>query len=140
MRRGLFLYGFDAPDHCNMVRGMVPKDRLHDWSVEDGWEPLCAFLGKPILNEPFPHANAAAGWEGHETKIAKKYIFGALRNLGLLVGVMLGAGAAIYKYRHWMQLLFFKDGHGSPDALKAPYFGILWRALRTLFSSCVVLD
>lgn len=28
-------------DHCNMVRGMVPKDNLLEWSVEDGWEPLC---------------------------------------------------------------------------------------------------
>lgn len=28
-------------DHCNMVRGMVPKDNLLEWCVEDGWEPLC---------------------------------------------------------------------------------------------------
>lgn len=28
-------------DHCNMVRGMVPQDQLLEWSVEDGWEPLC---------------------------------------------------------------------------------------------------
>lgn len=28
-------------DHCNTVRGMVPKDNLLEWSVEDGWEPLC---------------------------------------------------------------------------------------------------
>jgi hypothetical protein len=28
-------------DHCNMVRGMVPNDKLLEWSVEDGWEPLC---------------------------------------------------------------------------------------------------
>lgn len=30
-----------------------------DWSVEDGWEPLCRFLCKPIPHEPFPHGNAA---------------------------------------------------------------------------------
>lgn len=28
-------------DHCNMVRGMVPKEQLLEWTVEDGWEPLC---------------------------------------------------------------------------------------------------
>lgn len=28
-------------EHCNMIRGLVPKDRLLEWSVEDGWEPLC---------------------------------------------------------------------------------------------------
>lgn len=28
-------------EHCNMIRGLVPKERLLEWSVEDGWEPLC---------------------------------------------------------------------------------------------------
>lgn len=28
-------------DHYNMVRGMVPKENLLEWTVEDGWEPLC---------------------------------------------------------------------------------------------------
>ena len=24
-----------------MVRGLVPPDNLLEWTVEDGWEPLC---------------------------------------------------------------------------------------------------
>ncbi|KAI9932582.1 hypothetical protein MW887_008827 [Aspergillus wentii] len=29
-------------EHCNMVRGLVSdKERLLEWSVEDGWVPLC---------------------------------------------------------------------------------------------------
>jgi hypothetical protein len=28
-------------EHCAMIRGMVPQDRLLEWAVEDGWEPLC---------------------------------------------------------------------------------------------------
>jgi hypothetical protein len=28
-------------EHSAMIRGMVPKDRLLEWAVEDGWEPLC---------------------------------------------------------------------------------------------------
>ena len=27
--------------HSSMIRGMVSKKRLLEWSVEDGWEPLC---------------------------------------------------------------------------------------------------
>ncbi|KAI1484610.1 hypothetical protein F5X96DRAFT_683474 [Biscogniauxia mediterranea] len=46
-------------DHCNMVRGAVPPERLLEWTVDDGWEPLCKFLGKEVPKEPFPHANAA---------------------------------------------------------------------------------
>jgi len=30
-----------------------------DWSVEDGWEPLCSFLDRPVPEETFPHDNAA---------------------------------------------------------------------------------
>jgi len=25
--------------------------------VREGWEPLCAFLGTPVPDEPFPQAN-----------------------------------------------------------------------------------
>jgi hypothetical protein len=28
-------------EHCAMIRGLVPQDRLPEWAVEDGWEPLC---------------------------------------------------------------------------------------------------
>jgi len=28
-------------EHENMIRGLVPKERLLEWSVDDGWEPLC---------------------------------------------------------------------------------------------------
>jgi hypothetical protein len=82
-----------------MIRGLVPKDRLLEWTVEDGWEPLCAFLGKPVPDdEPFPHVNAAAGWEGQEAKEMKKFLFGALEGLAVLVAFSACAGTAVYQY------------------------------------------
>lgn len=81
-----------------MVRGLVPSERLLEWTVEDGWGPLCAFLGKPVPDEAFPHVNAAAGWAGQEMKLGKRYILGALRNLGLLSVFAVGVWAA-YKHR-----------------------------------------
>ncbi len=39
------------------VRQTVPEDRLLVWSVGDGWEPLCEFLGDAVPDEPFPHLN-----------------------------------------------------------------------------------
>jgi hypothetical protein len=74
-----------------MIRGLVPKDRLLEWSVEDGWEPLCEFLGKPIPDERFPHVNAAAGWAGQEMRIGKKYILGAIRNVLVFSALVAGA-------------------------------------------------
>jgi hypothetical protein len=39
------------------VRQAVPADRLLVWSVTDGWEPLCDFLGVSVPDAPFPHLN-----------------------------------------------------------------------------------
>jgi Sulfotransferase domain len=44
--------------HNADVRERAPKRRLLEWSVEDGWQPLCAALGVPVPEEPFPHANS----------------------------------------------------------------------------------
>lgn len=41
------------------VRATVPADRLLVFDVADGWEPLCAFLGRPVPDEPFPNRNHA---------------------------------------------------------------------------------
>jgi hypothetical protein len=39
------------------VRAVVPPDRLLVFSVRDGWEPLCAFLGRSVPDTPFPNIN-----------------------------------------------------------------------------------
>lgn len=39
------------------VRSAVPADRLLEWSVRDGWRPLCRFLDVEVPDEPFPHVN-----------------------------------------------------------------------------------
>jgi hypothetical protein len=44
--------------HIDEVKETVPAERLLVYSVTEGWEPLCKFLGHPIPDRPFPHANA----------------------------------------------------------------------------------
>lgn len=44
-------------DHYAHVRAIVPKDNLLEFKSEDGWEPLCKFLGKPVPDGPYPHIN-----------------------------------------------------------------------------------
>ncbi|CAK8689028.1 unnamed protein product [Clavelina lepadiformis] len=38
----------------------APKDRLLVYHINEGWEPLCKFLGKEIPNTTFPHQNKGA--------------------------------------------------------------------------------
>lgn len=81
-----------------MIRGLDPKERLLEWTVEDGWEPLCEFLGKPIPDEDFPHVNTAEGFDGQEKCIGQKYVLGALKNLAVIIAVAAGARAVLDKY------------------------------------------
>lgn len=48
--------------HDDAVRAEVPPGRLIDWTAADGWEPLCAGLGLPVPDEPFPHVNSTDGF------------------------------------------------------------------------------
>lgn len=43
--------------HYDEVRSLVPKDRLLEFAVKDGWEPLCKFLREPIPASKFPNVN-----------------------------------------------------------------------------------
>jgi len=43
--------------HINDVKASIPRDRLLVYDVQDGWAPLCNFLGCPQPNEDFPHNN-----------------------------------------------------------------------------------
>lgn len=43
--------------HYKRVRSIVPKDNLLEHRPQDGWEPLCKFLGKPVPDEPYPCVN-----------------------------------------------------------------------------------
>ncbi|HVV53109.1 MAG TPA: sulfotransferase [Polyangia bacterium] len=45
--------------HAAEVRARAPKGRLLEWRAQDGWGPLCAALGVPVPDEPFPVSNTA---------------------------------------------------------------------------------
>ena len=43
--------------HNAEVRQRIPAERLLVFEVAQGWEPLCAFLGVPVPDRPFPRVN-----------------------------------------------------------------------------------
>ncbi|HVX42346.1 MAG TPA: sulfotransferase [Mycobacteriales bacterium] len=44
-------------EHGERVRRIVPADRLLVYRVQEGWAPLCRFLGVAVPDEPFPRVN-----------------------------------------------------------------------------------
>jgi len=71
--------------HVAEVKATVAPERLLVFDLRDGWEPLCAFLGVPVPDEPFPHANDAAAF--HRAQVA-----GLLR---LFSPVLVAAGIGV---------------------------------------------
>jgi hypothetical protein len=43
--------------HIEAVKAAIPGERLLVYEVQQGWEPLCEFLGMPIPDTEFPRVN-----------------------------------------------------------------------------------
>jgi len=52
------------------VQAAFPPDRLLTYSLGDGWAPLCAFLGKPVPDAPFPHSNTSEDFEAMMSRMS----------------------------------------------------------------------
>jgi hypothetical protein len=90
-------------DHYAMLRGMVKgmgKDKVLEFKAQDGWGPLCEFLGKGIPDAKYPNRNAL------EEVVAK--VLGSLmqdsneawRNMALTLGMVVAAAGTFV----WLNL------------------------------------
>ncbi len=46
--------------HTEAVKSAIPPERLLIYQAGQGWEPLCAFLGVPVPETPYPSENNRA--------------------------------------------------------------------------------
>jgi len=68
----------DDRDHCiavyeanvAAVKKQVPAERLLVHSLGDGWAPLCAHLGVPVPDVPYPRRNSAGEFESNFEALA----------------------------------------------------------------------
>ena len=72
-------------DHIEEVKAAIPADRLLIFTVDQGWGPLCNFLGVPAPDTPFPNVNDRKEIKGFIAAMTK----GAYVILG--VGILLAA-------------------------------------------------
>ncbi len=75
--------------HIADVKAAIPPGRLLIFTADQGWEPLCRFLGVPVPAAPFPKVNERASMKKLMTlMLAAVY--------GIMVVAALATGAAIY--------------------------------------------
>ena len=69
--------------HIEEVRAAVPPERLLEYTVTQGWAPLCRFLGVPAPATPFPSINDRAEFQKIKAGMAR------------IAYVVLGLGTAL---------------------------------------------
>lgn len=73
--------------HYDMVRKAIPKERILDYKLGSGWEPLCQFLDEPIPNEKFPHLNEGVEFAKWMANVQRTHLYSGLLFIGrFLVG------------------------------------------------------
>lgn len=86
----------DYHQHIADVRAAVPADRLLVFTVNEGWKPLCDFIGVPVSEAPFPQVNDRAQFQ----QTIEGLTCGAYTMLALAAAVITGVtGAAIWYFR-----------------------------------------
>lgn len=85
-------------EHVALVRGLgLPRERLLEWSVRDGWQPLCEFLGNEVPDQPFPNGNPTTEWAQRVGATLMEYNQRALRNMAIAGAVVVG-GVSLLLY------------------------------------------
>ncbi|KAH8889063.1 hypothetical protein GQ53DRAFT_843143 [Thozetella sp. PMI_491] len=87
-------------EHYARIRAKLKPGQYLEWTVEDGWEPLCKYLGKPVPVEPFPFGNAPPEFLSKAGVMMGERRRRATTRLTLLSGVVVAglAAASYYVY------------------------------------------
>ncbi|KAK4621760.1 hypothetical protein CLAFUW4_07565 [Fulvia fulva] len=105
--RQLFKSDFEANaetayrQHYDRIRELLnDQGRSYlEWSVEDGWPPLCEFLNKPVPHGDFPRGNEAAEFESKALDVDPARFESGRRkalSLGIVLTVLVGVVVALF--------------------------------------------
>ena len=81
---------------------MVPKERLLEYKLDGGWEPLCHFLKREIPNEPFPFVNERSHFSERIGLMEKQALTRAAKQILPVVGAVAIASAWYFGFLDWV--------------------------------------
>lgn len=76
-------------EHYAWVRKNTPEERLLDYRLGEGWEPLCRFLGKEVPDVEFPRVNDGDHMKEFVGLIARRSMWNVLLRVGKWVAPVL---------------------------------------------------
>lgn len=81
--------------HNEMVKSLVPPDRLLVMELKEGWAPLARFLDRPVPDAPFPRANDADAVDRMAKEVFSKLVL-------TWTAILAAGGVAVYTgLRFW---------------------------------------
>ncbi|EZF34679.1 hypothetical protein H101_01784 [Trichophyton interdigitale H6] len=94
-----FIESFD--EHSKRVRAAVPRERFLEFRADQGWGPLCEFLGVPVPGSKYPHLNSGkdAMQLEHDLYWSRWYWVG--QQMGKKVGIVVSILAAVWVARKY---------------------------------------
>jgi hypothetical protein len=81
-----------------MILSLRPSEQQLEWKIEDGWGPLCDFLGKNVPKDtPFPRANDANGFKKRVEADLDGLGLRAMINFAIFVSLICGVLAWVWR-------------------------------------------
>jgi len=83
-------------DHYARIRKAAPEDRLLEYELGSGWEPLCKFLGKPVPDTAFPKLNESKLFLRMVEAIGMRCFERSLANVVMVLFGLIAAAFTVY--------------------------------------------
>ena len=84
-------------EHNDLVRRLVPSDRLLEYEVREGWVPLCEFLDKDVpATVSFPRVNDTKSFRDSADRSTMNLYRGVAWRTGKVLLPVLAIGGAIW--------------------------------------------
>ena len=88
-------------EHNQLVRSIVPKERLLEMSAGGDWESLCGFLGKEVpKGQAYPHGGEREGFHKRMGFVWARALVRAALRVGVGVGLCGIILFLVLRYRH----------------------------------------
>ncbi|KAJ4863452.1 hypothetical protein T069G_04406 [Trichoderma breve] len=84
-------------EYYGQIRAVIPEAKRLEYTMGDGWEPLCAFLGKDVPDIPFPRLNDSKSRSESQRQGEIMVLLNSVKKVTLLgLGVATIAGSLRY--------------------------------------------
>ncbi|KAI1128788.1 hypothetical protein F5Y10DRAFT_239895 [Nemania abortiva] len=90
-------------EYFRKIRELVPPERRLEYTMGDGWEPLCEFLGAEVpQGRPFPRGNDRAAFQKTLKALNRGYLVLAAKTIGVTVAKVVAGCVSGWIVYHWL--------------------------------------